>query len=190
MKQPPIILCEEWGARHPKVPPVIVPRSVRIIMHHTAGHVAQTGNPSVTTKWEAEGYARKIQQYHMDQNGWNDTGQNFTICRAGYILEGRHLTVASIKAGHMVQSAHCPGQNNEIGVEFEHRAEERMTSEQIDSAVDLFAWIAHTYKRTTVLPIKPHRAFVATACPANLEAAIPALTHLSQDVLNAVTGAK
>lgn len=183
MKQPPIILCEEWGARHPKAAPVIVPRAVRMIQHHTAGHVAQLGNPTVTTKWEAEGYARAIQTYHMDDNGWNDSGHNFLICRAGFILEGRHLTVASIKAGHMVESAHCPGQNGQVGVELEHYGKENMTAAQVDSFVDLSAWIAFVYKDRHVLPIHPHNEYSATTCPANLEAKIPALTHLANEAL-------
>jgi hypothetical protein len=36
------------------------------------------------------------------------------------VLQGRWLTVSAIEAGHMVVSAHCPGQNGQIGIEHEH----------------------------------------------------------------------
>lgn len=178
-----IITCPEWDAEQPKAPAVIVPKAVRVIMHHTAGHVAQLGNPSITTQWEAEGYARAIQYDHMHVKDWNDSGHNFLVCRAGYVLQGRWHTVSAIEAGHMVESAHCPGQNGEIGIEFEHDSKEEMTRPQRDSAVNLLHWISLQYNRHSCLPIDPHHDFYATACPANLESEIPILTKLVNESL-------
>lgn len=170
-----IITCPQWGARPPKQGIELVRQAQRFIMHHTAGHVRQLGDPQVTTRAEAMQYARDIQRFHMDSNGWNDSGHNFLVCRAGFILQGRWLTVSAIQAQHMVLSAHCPGQNDQIGIEFEHAGTEPMTQEQRDAGARLMAWVCGQYGLKKILPMEPHRAYYATACPANLVSEITQL---------------
>ena len=174
-----IITCPQWGARPPKQGIQTVNRAQRFICHHTAGHVRQLGDPTITTKAEAMQYARDIQRYHMDSNGWNDSGHNFLVCRAGFILQGRWLTVSAIQAGHMVASAHCPGQNDQIGIEFEHINVESMTVKQRIAGASLMAWVSLQYGLKTILPMEPHRKYYATACPANLVEEIPDLRRLA-----------
>jgi len=83
----------------------------------------------------------------------------------------------------MVRSAHCPGQNTQVGVEHEHLGSEPMTDAQRQSSGRLFAWIAEQYGRALALPLHPHSEFFATACPANLKAEIPAIAAIANGIL-------
>ena len=180
-----IIVCSKWGARKPKQGLRTVPRSRRIIFHHTAGHHANIENPSAQSQAESMRYARAIQNFHMDYRKWNDSGHNFLICRNGLILQGRWLTVSTIQAKHMIESAHCPGQNDQIGIEHEHSGSEAMTSRQMEASARLMAWIADQYDLKTVLPVDPHSKYIATSCPVNLKANIPGIKKRAQEILNA-----
>lgn len=180
---PPIIVCSEWGARKPRAKPRLVGRPVRIIEHHTDGH--GKGHATTLAQAREQGilYARSIQNYHMDSNGWNDTGQSFTVMRSGIILQGRWGTVTAIEAGRMVESAHCPGQNDQPGIEHEHLPGEPITPMQADATVWLQAWICD---RSGIRPTElyGHGHFYATACPSNLTANIPGLRLDVANVLN------
>jgi hypothetical protein len=165
-----IIPCSTWGARPPKHPNQIVSaKPVRAIFHHTAGHAL--GAADGESYQEAVNYCKSIQNYHMSQ-GWNDTGQNFTVTRNGYIFEGRHGSLEQVGKGKMVVSAHCPGQNEQPGVEIEHLGNENMTAIQREATVWLFAWIC---KRCSIPAshIYGHRDYFATSCPGNLYAQLP-----------------
>lgn len=178
-----IVTCPQWGARPPKSGLELVPKSARIIFHHTAGHHAEIENPRDESYAESCRYARDIQAFHMDTNDWTDSGHNFLICRNGVVLQGRWLTVSAIEAGHMVRSAHCPGENEQIGIEHEHLSSETMTDAQREASAQLMAWIAHHYRRAVVLPVHPHSAYFATECPANLRSAIPGVKARAQRIL-------
>jgi hypothetical protein len=171
-----IYTVHDWNARRPKAGIRTVNRSERIIFHHTAGHHRESIQ-------EAMQYARDIQAFHMGPNGWIDSGHNFLITRFGHILQGRWLTVSAIQAGHMVLSAHCPGQNDQIGIEHEHLGDELMTKLQRDASARLMAWIAWQYNRKVVLPVDPHSAHFATACPANLKGEIPTIMRMGNTIL-------
>ena len=173
-----IITPGQWDARPPKSEPELVNRSVRIIFHHTAGHASDG------TVDGAKAYARAIQASHF-ANGWNDSGHNFLVCRNGSILVGRWFTVTAIQHKKMVRSAHCPGQNDQIGIEHEHYGLEEMTAAQRKASARLQAWIADRYGRSKVLPAEPHSKYIATACPANLKDDIGALRSLAQQILDA-----
>ncbi len=178
-----IITCPQWKARKPKNDLQLVPASVRIIVHHTAGHHPEISNPADESREEAVRYAQEIQRFHMDTNGWSDSGHNFLVCRNGVVLQGRWLTVSAIQAGHMVRSAHCPGQNDQIGIEHEHFGVEEMPQVQLEASAGLIAWISRKYGLANALPLHPHSEFYATACPANLKADIPRLTQIANNLL-------
>lgn len=178
-----IITCPQWGARKPKHVIRTVGAAERIIIHHTAGHHAEISNPGDESSEESMRYARDIQAYHMDHNGWLDSGHNFLVCRNGLILQGRWLSVSAIEAGHMVDSAHCPGQNHNVGIEHEHHGTEPMTDAQRRASALLIAWVSAHYGRHTALPLAPHHKFVSTECPANLEAEMPHLTTIANAIL-------
>jgi hypothetical protein len=179
-----IYTCPEWGAVPAKSPTVLCPPSVREIFHHTAGHHAEISLPASESQAEAFKYARDIQRFHMVTNGWNDSGHNFLICRNGMILQGRWRTVSAIQAKKMVVSAHCPGQNNQIGVEHEHLGNEAMTEAQFESTARLSAWISFRYGLKHPLPIHAHREYFATACPANLANDMSRTYARAQVILN------
>jgi len=181
-----IYTCPEWGARPPAAEPTLVKTSTRIIFHHTAGHHPEISLPGDESEQEAFRYAQAIQAYHMSQ-GWNDSGHNFLVCRNGMVLQGRWMTVAAIQQRRMVVSAHCPGQNDQIGIEHEHQGGEEMTAVQREASAQLQAWIARKYGRRGVLPVYPHSRFYQTACPANLAAAIPPIRARAQTILNQET---
>jgi hypothetical protein len=168
-----IIPCAEWGAKPAKAPSQVVSQKpARIIFHHTAGHAPELGDSGESYR-EAVAYVKSIQAFHMgSQRGWNDTGQNFTVTRNGYIFEGRHGSYANVSQGKMVVSAHCPGQNDQPGVEIEHNGNEAMTPIQREAAIWLFAWIC----RVCVIPathIYGHKDYFTTGCPGVLYARLP-----------------
>jgi len=176
-----MIGCPKWGAKPPKAPPVVIGRSHRIIFHHTAGHGINFPPPK--DREEAIAYAKAIQNQHMGQ-GWNDSGHNFLVMRSGIIIQGRWLTISAIQAGQMVVSAHCRGQNDQIGIEHEHQGTEEMTTRQRASSARLQAWIADQYGLKRVLPVDAHSKHFATACPANLAADIGSIRRLAQLILD------
>lgn len=168
-----VISCEQWGARPPKTGTLpIVKRPNKAIFHHTAGH--SVAGDSGETYAQAVAYVKSIQNFHMDDPDhlWNDTGQNFTVTRNGYIFEGRHGSLARVRRGQMVVSAHCPRQNDQPGVEIEHMDPEPMTPIQREAAVWLFAWICKccTFPATHIYG---HRDYYSTACPGALYAGLP-----------------
>jgi hypothetical protein len=178
-----IITCPTWGARAPKADITPCGKSSRIIIHHTAGHHAEIDTPGSESREEAVRYARAIQNYHMDSNGWIDSGHNFLVCRNGLILQGRWGTVSQIENGKMVVSAHCPGQNTNVGIEHEHKGSEPMTAVQREASAQLIAWISWQYGRDKPLPLAPHGKYYATSCPANLIEDIPRLYNMARTIL-------
>jgi len=171
-----VIPCAEWGARLPKAPISPAAKPVRIIFHHTAGHAINLDHKPTESYAEAVSYAQAIQRMHMDKNGWNDTGQNFLVTRSGHIFEGRHGSLAAIQSGHMVVSAHCPGQNDQPGIEHEQIDPEPLTPIQHDASVWLHAWIC---SHTGIHPkeIHGHREYFATACPGTLYSFLPSFRN-------------
>ncbi|MFJ3923156.1 peptidoglycan recognition family protein [Streptomyces sp. NPDC090022] len=171
---PQIAACATWGARQPSEPVVVLatqPR--RIVVHHTA-----TANVTDYSQKRAYALARAIQTFHMDAQGWIDTGQHFTVSRGAFVMEGRHNSLAELRVGgHQVRSAHCIGQNNvSIGIENEGTySTEEPPAAQYAALADLCAHICSQYG----LPpseIYGHRDFNQTACPGDrLYALLPTL---------------
>jgi hypothetical protein len=166
-----VISCAEWGARPAKAAISMTGKPVRAIFHHTAGHAPELGDSGESYR-EAVAYAKAIQNFHMDSRGWNDTGQNFLITRNGYVFEGRHGSLGACRSGKMVASAHCPGQNDQPGVEIEHNGNESMTPIQHEAAVWLFARLCQ-WGGFKPSQIKGHRDFYATSCPGFLYNSLP-----------------
>src|SRR5262249_55342027 len=86
---PYFLNCNEWGARPPRPAITVLNHPPHyFIVHHTA-----TANSGDLSQSHAISLARSIQNYHMDYNGWIDTGQHFTNSRGAWILEGRHRSI-------------------------------------------------------------------------------------------------
>ncbi|MGW6841764.1 peptidoglycan recognition protein family protein [Streptomyces sp. NPDC054958] len=169
-----IIGCTAWGARAATEPVVVLDnRPERIIVHHTA-----TANVTDYSKQRAFALARAIQTYHMDAQGWIDTGQHFTVSRGAFVLEGRHSSLAELRAGtRQVRAAHCVGQNTvSIGIENEGTyTSETPPAAQYAALADLCAHICDQYG-LPASEIYGHRDFNATSCPGDrLYALLPTL---------------
>jgi hypothetical protein len=122
-------------------------------------------------------------------HGGNDSGHNFLVFRNGLIFVGRHMSYPAIKKGKMVLSAHCPGQNDQPGIEHEHKGAEHMTKAQFAASAHLFAWIIDRCKMRGADAIHPHKEFYNTSCPAELMADLPALkTAVNQIIREATPG--
>jgi N-acetylmuramoyl-L-alanine amidase-like protein/putative peptidoglycan binding protein len=181
-KIPPIIGCDAWGARQPSdVVPVWDQLPVRIIAHHTA-----TANVEDYGRGAAETVARKIQDFHMDRRAWIDTGQNFTISRGGYVLEGRHRSLEVLREGRQhVEGAHCTGQNVEsVGIENEGTYSTVTPPDKLWARLrDMCAYICNQYGIAPT-EIAGHRDFKDTLCPGDaFYAMLPQLRTEVADVL-------
>lgn len=179
----PIRSCADWGARPPSGPLTVVERRpVRILIHHTA-----TENSTDYSVEHAYAHARWIQDLHMDRNKWVDSGQHFTNSRGGFLMEGRHGSLAALRAGNrVVQGAHCPGQNvDAIGIENEgtYTAVEP-THLQWDSLVSFCAYTCDQYGIRPA-DIEGHRDYYTdTVCPGDVLYAL--LPRLRQEVARAL----
>lgn len=187
VREPEILKTHQWGAKPAKQPPVFTSRPKRILFHHTAGHHPEIANPKNESRAEAIRYAQDIQRFHMAPlprgRNWNDSGHNFLVCRNGLILVGRHMSYPAIKAGRMIVSAHCPGQNTQPGIEHEHLGSEAMTKEQFAASAQLCAWIITRCRMRDGSVIEPHRKYFATSCPAELLRELPALRRAVDEIL-------
>jgi hypothetical protein len=185
VKAPSIWTTTAWKARPARHNPYVTARPRHGIFHHTAGHHPEISVPANESLEEAIRYARDIQHMHMaPPRGWSDSGHNFLVCRNGVILVGRHQSLTAIQAGRMIMSAHCPGYNDQPGIEHEHLHEQVMTLKQIASSARLWAWICSRCG-IPVGNLDPHGAHFPTSCPAELLDDIPTVVRAAAKILNA-----
>lgn len=182
-KAPTIYSCKDWGARPHEGLTQLSAKPTQIVIHHTA-----SANQADKSKKAAFKLAKDVQSWHMDGNDWADTGNNFTISRGGFVMEGRHTSLKHLndKKG-WVQSAHAPGANhNGIGVENEGTYTSQLPTKELWNALVQFC--AHACKQFGISPKKiyGHRDFVATACPG--DAFYAKLPQLRKDVEKAMAG--
>jgi N-acetylmuramoyl-L-alanine amidase CwlA len=183
---PGISSCGTWGARAPSTAVTLLSnKPTYIVVHHTA-----TSNSTGTTQSAAFSLARSIQNYHMDTNGWIDTGQHFTVSRGGYAMEGRHRSLERLNLGNgMIRGAHVGAGNvnsEAIGIENEGTY---MTVQPpaalYNKLVDLCAYICDQYD-IPASKIYGHRDFMATSCPGDV--LYSKLPQLRTDVANKING--
>ncbi len=171
--QPVIASCDEWGARPPNGSVTVVPnRPNKIIVHHTAG-----ANSTDYSQEQAFAVSRAIQDHHMDDNGWLDTGQHFTNSRGGWLTEGRHGSLEQLLGGQgMIEGAHCVGQNTQaIGIENEGTyLTEQPPAAQWDSLINFCAYICQQYGIPPT-EIYGHLDYNSTQCPGLIHDRLPEL---------------
>jgi N-acetylmuramoyl-L-alanine amidase CwlA len=166
--EPRIYSTSEWGARAASSAVTVLNyKPSYIVVHHTA-----TSNSTATTQSAAFSLARSIQNYHMDNNGWIDTGQQFTVSRGGYITEGRHRTLERLRLGNsFVRGAHVGAGNvnsESVGIENEGLYTSVTPPAALyNKLVELCAHICDKYAIGSN-QIFGHRDFMATACPGNI----------------------
>jgi len=174
MASPDILPCEAWGARNPsEAVTVLDARPTKIVVHHTA-----TPNLNEVSHDDLITLATSIQTWHMDHNGWIDTGQHFTINRGGLAAEGRHRSLETVTAGvSFVEGTHCIDQNDvSIGIENQGTYTEVDPPDALlGTLAALLAYCAGQYQMSPA-QIYGHRDFNDTACPGDkLYALLPTL---------------
>lgn len=172
--RPKVYTRSDWGARAPSGGINVLSQApTHIVIHHTA-----TANVSDTSTSQAAALSRSIQRYHMDSNGWSDTGQQLTISRGGHIMEGRDRSLRAIGDGHHVVGAHTANHNSHaLGIENEGTYGSESPPEALMSGlVDTCAWLCLVYQLDPEEAIVGHRDFNATSCPGDqLYALLPEL---------------
>lgn len=164
VKAPTIIPTAEWGAKSPTVAIDLSEyRPKYLVIHHMA-----SANNVATTKAAAYKIARDCQGWHL-ANGWGDTGQQFSVSRGGYILEGRHGSLKALRGGQNFPiGIHARGANDQsVGIETEGNFTSGLPpAAQWKALVQLAAYICAQYKIPTSRIIG-HRNVQgsSTACP-------------------------
>jgi N-acetylmuramoyl-L-alanine amidase len=164
--EPPYVYTRaEWGARPPSYPIEIIGPPDHIVIHHTA-----SDNVTDYSLEQAYALSHWIQDLHMDQNGWSDAGQQLTISRGGYVLEGRDRSLEAIGQGLNVMGAQTGGHNSHtLGIEHEGiYVDEDVTPELFEASVQTCAWLCGVYGLDPYTALVGHRDYNATQCPGDV----------------------
>nr|WP_155074038.1 peptidoglycan recognition family protein [Streptomyces taklimakanensis] len=163
-----------WGARAPAGNVTVLNRRPsRLVVHHTV-----SGNTSDFSRARAHAHAHWVQDLHMDDNGWIDTGYHFLVSRGGWITEGRHGSLRTLLGGNgLVLGAHTAGQNDQaigIACEGSYHTGAVPPPAQWEVLVVLCAYVCERYG---VPPsrIYGHKDFGDTLCPGSIHAMLPRL---------------
>ncbi|MEW2357868.1 peptidoglycan recognition family protein [Spirillospora sp. NPDC029432] len=157
---------DEWGARRPARTARVISRPPdRIVVHHTA-----TANTKDRSLAQAFRLSREIQRFHMRERGWDDTGQQLTISRGGYVMEGRNRSLEAIRAGrHAVGAQTLHHNRHTIGIENEGTYSRAPVPSRLwDSLIDTCAWLCTAYDLDPFRAIVGHRDLFATDCPGDI----------------------
>lgn len=165
-----VITTSQWGALPPKNAPFELTTPRYIIIHHTDNQNPPK-DPSRRTKDGAMAFARSIQKDHFSR-GWSDSGHNFLNTTGGYVLEGRTGSVAAVKQGKSLRSAHAaqdvgrlPKGNESPGIENEGNFMSfQMGTTQWASLADLCGELCAALSISPT-NIRGHREFSNTDCP-------------------------
>jgi hypothetical protein len=171
--KPYIYTRAEWGARPPTSPASIIKAPDHLIVHHMAF-------PNSTDYSLAHAFqlSRDCQNLHMDTYGWSDTGQQLTISRGGYVMEGRNRSLEAIGKGANVMGAQCANENGHtLGIENEGTYTTELPPTALwNSLVQTLAWLCDVYGLSPSTAIVGHRDYNPTQCPGDaLYAQLPKL---------------
>ena len=176
-----VFTCAEWGAR-PPTHDFAATTPNNMVLHHMAyPNRAPIADHQLAVS-KAFAIARQCQNDHMDTNGWADSGQHFTVSIDGVICEGRHGSLAALRARHCIRGAHAAqtkpfpvDDNNSWGTEHEGTYSDfEMPIPQWNASVRLHAAIAFLCSLDSDLVIGHRDTGCETDCPGNwFEAQIP-----------------
>lgn len=149
-----IVSREEWGARPSKEISYMGTPVEVVFIHHTAMKDCQTMEECIEE-------VKIIQNFHMDNRGWDDIGYNFLIGEDGNVYEGR----AWDRIG-----AHTLGWNDvavafSIMGDFRNKLPKASTLHALKTMIDLgvkLGKIARDYK------LYGHRNVRDTECPGDV----------------------
>lgn len=141
---------------------MLLRRPDHIVVHHTA-----SPNSKDYTTHHAAALSRSIQATHMDRNGWDDIGQQFTISRGGYVMEGRNRTLEAVATLRHVVGAQTANENSHtLGIENEGTyISAKPTAKLWNALIDLCAYLCDHYGLNPYSAIVGHRDYNATQCP-------------------------
>jgi N-acetylmuramoyl-L-alanine amidase len=165
---------KQWQARPPR-------RRIDVLNHgpdHIVIHHAATPNTRVVSLSHAYALSRQIQYFHMHGRGWNDIGQQLTISRGGYVMEGRQYSLSAILTGRHVVGAQTLHHNSHtLGIENEGDYTTAPVPARLWSAlVQTCVFLCAAYELNPYLAIVGHRDFNHTDCPGDvLYARLPVL---------------
>jgi len=184
LAEPRVYTRAEWSARAATTTINYLDRRPdHIVVHHTAGE-------NTTDYSLAAGFAhsRWIQDLHL-ANGWGDSGQQLTISRGGYVMEGRRYSLREIYERQHVSGVQTANHNDHtIGIENEGRyVTADVPAALFQSLAGTCAWLCATYELDPFAAIVGHRDYVTTTvCPGDrLYARLP---ELRQRVTEMLTG--
>lgn len=182
---PRVYTRAEWAARPPDGAIRYLDRQPdHIVVHHTAG--ANTTDYSLAAAFR---HSHWIQDLHMDRNGWVDSGQQLTISRGGFVMEGRHLSLRAIRERQHVSGAQTAGHNDHtVGIENEGiYVSAPVPGALFTSLVATCAWLCDVYALDPFAAIVGHRDYVTTTvCPGDvLYARLPELRRRVAEALGA-----
>lgn len=172
--EPDIDSTARWNARPPSNGVrVLHKRPDKVIVHHTVSE-----NTSDFSRAQAHAHAHWVQDLHMDDNGWTDTGYNFCVSRGGWITEGRHRSLETLTGGSsFVQGAHTSGQNDQaIGIANEgaYHAGAVPPDAQWEVLVLLCAYVCEQYG-ISAQRLYGHTDYSDTLCPGVIQNMLPQL---------------
>jgi hypothetical protein len=180
--------CGDWGAR-PPLHAFSATTPTNMVLHHMDyPNRAPISDHNVAVR-AAFQLARRCQDDHMDNRGWSDTGQHFTVSIDGVICEGRHGSLDALLAGRCIRGAHAaePGvdDNDSWGTEHEGTYTTAHTPlPQWDASVRLHAAVAFLCKLGSALIIGHRDTGCHTDCPGDwFEAQIPTFRSNVRDQL-------
>ncbi|MFC4109730.1 N-acetylmuramoyl-L-alanine amidase [Micromonospora zhanjiangensis] len=181
---PTIHPTSEWGATPAAGAIQMLPQPpTKLFIHHT-----DSPNSTDYSLQHAYALARSIQNDHIKNRGWVDSGQQFTLTRGAHALEGRHRSLEALRRGdEHVQGAHCYAQNDfAVGIENEgNYMTAAPRAEHYAALVELSAYICAQFG-IRAYQIYGHRNFNATDCPGDqLYAMLP---RLRADVATRIGG--
>jgi hypothetical protein len=171
---PRVYTRAEWGALEPTTTIRYLDRRPdHIVVHHTA-----TDNTTESSLDAAFALSRWIQDLHMSK-GWGDSGQQLTIGRGGYLMEGRKYSLRAIYERQHVSGVQTADQNDHtIGIENEgNYVAADVPAVLFGSLATTCAWLCDRYGLDPFVAIVGHRDYVSTTvCPGDrLYARLPEL---------------
>ncbi|GAB2448849.1 peptidoglycan recognition family protein [Streptomyces incanus] len=172
--EPDIDTTAAWGARSPRgTISRLSYRPSRIIVHHTV-----SANTTNFSRAQAHTHAHWVQDLHMDDNGWVDTGYHFLVSRGGWVTEGRHGSLQALAGGTgFVLGAHTSGQNNQamgIANEGSYQAGATPPQAQWEVLVTLCAYTCARYG-IPATRLYGHKDYGDTLCPGVFHDMLPRL---------------
>jgi len=172
--EPDIDATTVWGARTPNgTNPVISGSPNKLIVHHTV-----SANTEDFSRAQAHAHAQWVQDLHMDDNRWRDTGYNFVVSRGGWITEGTTGSLAALRGGaRFIQGIHTSGQNTQalgISNEGSYHDGAEPTGAQWEALVTLCAFACEQYGIAST-EIYGHVDFNSTLCPGIFHERLPQL---------------